>query len=95
MSNYRLTKHSIMRAKQRGFNESDIPLILNVGTQIDDKSFFMLNKDVEQEIKKYKQAIHALERLRGSMVIMAEETILTIYHASQRTEKRALRSLAS
>ena len=91
MSNYRLTRHSKKRAKQRGFKETDIPVIVDVGKQIDDK-IFMSNKNIDREIKKYKQVINTLERLRGSMVVMTDETILTIYHASQRTKKSLLRT---
>jgi len=92
MSNYRLTRHLKIRAKQRGFKETDIPVIVDVGKQIDDNKFFMSNKNIDREIKKYKQVINALERLRGSTVVMIDETILTVYRTSQRTEKSLLRT---
>lgn len=87
-----LTAHASARLRQRGIRESDVPVILDVGTPIDDDSFFLLDQDVDREIVKYKQRIAELERLRGCRVVIAGETVVTIYRPSRKTEKRLMRS---
>lgn len=89
--NMTLSTHSKKRVRQRGIKESDIPVIVGVATQMNDKSFLMRTQDVNQQIRKYKQAISTLERLCGCCVIIAGETVITVYHTSHKTEKRLLR----
>lgn len=86
-----LSSHAAARVQQRGVRESDIPVILDAGTPVDDESVLLLSQDVDREIRKYKKAISTLERLRGCRVIMAGETVVTVYRATHKTEKRLLR----
>ena len=60
-----LSSHAAARVQQRGVRESDIPVILDAGTPVDDESVLLLSQDVDREIRKYKKAISTLERLRG------------------------------
>ncbi len=89
--NITLTLHAQSRTRQRGIRESDIPVIVATGTPVDDDSLFLLNQDVDREIRKKKQEIAALERLRGCRVVIAGETVVTVYRPSRRIEKRLLR----
>lgn len=88
-----LSRHAETRAQQRGIRESDIPLIVAVGTPIDDDSIFLNERDVEREIQQHKRIISALERLSGCRVVLGGENVVTVYRPSRRTEKRLLRGL--
>lgn len=89
--NITLTRHAQTRMRQRGIRESDIPVIVAAGTPIDDDSLFLLAQDVDREIRKRKREIGALERLRGCRVVLAGETLVTVYRPSRTTEKRLMR----
>jgi S-adenosylmethionine:tRNA-ribosyltransferase-isomerase (queuine synthetase) len=85
------SKHALARIRQRGIRESDIPVIVAAGTQMGDDSVFLLDQDVEREIQKRKLEIAVLERLRGCRVVIAGETVVTVYRPSRKTEKLVLR----
>jgi len=85
------SQHAEARIRQRGLRESDIPMIVAAGTPIDDDSLLLMAKDVDREIRRRKQEISALERLKGCRVVIAGETVVTVYRPSRRTEKRLLR----
>lgn len=86
-----LSQHAAIRARQRGLRERDIDVIIQTGSTLDAESIFLRNRDVEREIREHKQAITALERLRGWRVVVAGETVVTVYRASRKTEKRLVR----
>lgn len=88
-----LSRHAEARAQQRGIRESDIPLIVAVGTAVDDDSIFLKERDVDREIQQLKRRISALKRLSGCRVVLGGETVVTVYRPSRRTEKRLLRGL--
>lgn len=83
--------HAGKRMQQRGIRETDIRLLLSCGTQIDDASILLLDKDADYEIKRRKQEIQTLERLRGCKVVVAGEVVVICYHTSSRHLKKALR----
>lgn len=89
--NLTLSKHAQTRVRQRGLRESDIPVIVAAGTPVDADSLFLSAKDVDREIRRRKHEITALERLRGCRVVIAGETVVTVYRPSPRTEKRLMR----
>ena len=89
--NLTLTHHAESRSRQRGLRESDIPMIIDAGTPVDDDSLLLLAQDVDREIRRRKQEISALERLRGCRVVIVDDKVLTVYRPSRRTEKRLLR----
>ncbi len=89
--NSTLTNHARIRMAQRSIRERDTGLILRIGTPIDSDSVFVLDKDVDREVRLLKQKIDAVERLRGIRAVLAENTVVTIYRASAKTEKRLLR----
>ena len=89
--NLTLTQHAESRIRQRGLRESDIPMIVDAGTPVDDDSLLLLAQDVDREIRRRKQEISALERLRGCRVVIAADKVGTVYRPSRRTEKRLLR----
>jgi hypothetical protein len=86
-----LTQHAQARIRQRGLRESDIPMIIAAGTAVDADSLLLLAQDVDREIRRRKQEIGALERLRGCRVVIAGDQVVTVYRPSRQTEKRLLR----
>ncbi|HPE70593.1 MAG TPA: hypothetical protein PK018_00240 [Candidatus Competibacter sp.] len=86
-----LSRHAETRAQQRGIRESDIALIVAVGTPVDDDSIFLKERDVEREIQQHKRIISKLERLSGCRVVLGGETVVTVYRPSRKTERRLLR----
>jgi hypothetical protein len=72
--------------------DKDIEMVLMVGTALDDDSIFLLNRDVDREIKKRKKEIEMLERLRSVRVVLGDdETVVTAYHTHKKIEKNLLR----
>ena len=45
------SRHARTRLQQRGMCKVDIPIILAYGTQIDDETYFMRNRDAAREIE--------------------------------------------
>lgn len=89
--NTTLSHHAEARVQQRGIRESDIPVIVAAGTPVGDDSLFLLARDVDREIRRLKQEINKLERLRGCRVVIAGKTVVTVYRPTRTTEKRLLR----
>ena len=91
MIDIRYTHHAEMRMQQRAIRERDIPLIIELGTQVDDETWFMRNRDVAREIEIRKQEIQALERLANCKVVMRGEHVITAYPSRPTDQKRTLR----
>ena len=89
--NSNLTNHARTRMAQRSIRERDTDLILRIGTPIDAESVYVLDKDVDREVRLLKQLIDAVERLRGIRAVLAANTVVTVYRATPKTEKRLLR----
>ncbi len=53
------------------------PLIIELGTQVDDETWFMCNRDVSREIESLKREIHRLERLANCKVVMRGGRVIT------------------
>jgi len=77
--------------QQRAFRYPDIDLVMNCGTQFDEASVLLSDQDAAREIALRKHEIQVLERLRGSMVVIREGTVVTCYHGRDRQLKKALR----
>lgn len=84
MTELSLTHHAQARIRQRGFREDDVDLVFRVGTRVADDAFLLTDKDAARAIRKRKQEIQQLERLRGSKVIVEGETLITLYHTARR-----------
>lgn len=90
ISKLKFSKHGNKRAQQRGFQEGDIDLILQCGTQIDEAVFFLSNKDAAREINQRKREIQKIERLRNKKAVIARNTVVTCYHSQPNDRKRML-----
>ena len=84
------SNHATQRMQQRGIRERDVDLVLNCGTQIDNVSVLLSDKDAAREIERRKHEIQALERLRGCKVVIIEGVVVTCYHAHAKHLKKLL-----
>ena len=86
--NSHFTQHALSRIRQRGLYESDIQIIMDAGTPLDDDSVLLLDCDVAREVHKLKREITKLERLRGCRVVLAgAEKVVTVYRPSTTMHK--------
>lgn len=88
-----MTKHANARIRQRGLHETDIPILLNIGTSINETTIYLTSKDVALAIAKRKQEIARLERLKGCRLVVRDNQVITIYRASAKTNKKMMREL--
>ena len=85
------TRHAKTRMQQRGIRKADIPIILTYGTQIDDETYFMCNRDAAREIETRKREIQALSRLVNRKVVIRDGRVITAYPSNPADQKRTLR----
>lgn len=85
------TCHAETRMRQRGIRSEDVVLILECGTQIDDETWFMRDRDIRREIERRKREIQALGRLKSKKVVMRGEQVVTAYPSQPGDQKRTLR----
>ena len=91
MTNDIYTRHAEMRMQQRGIRKGDIPLIRKYGTQVDDETWLMRNRDVAREIEARKREIRALSRLRNRKLVIRDRSVVTAYPSRPSDQKRTLR----
>jgi len=79
----KLTRHSLMRMKQRNFSDVSINIILQYGhisnapggaTKI-----IFNNKEYQLTIKELKAAIRLMERAKNGTIVMVNDYIVTVY----------------
>jgi hypothetical protein len=84
------SNHAVQRAKQRGFGDQDIALVLTHGTETRD-GVFMRRQDVIEAIERRREEIRRLERLGGVLLVIKNSTLVTCYHTTKRKSQRVLR----
>ena len=85
----RKSKHAQTRARQRGYRDSDIDFVIQHGTNVDDGSF-LTDGDVHRAIEKRKQEIQQFSRLKGTVVILRENVVLTVYRPDKRRAQKLI-----
>ena len=85
------SQHARTRMQQRGIRKADIPIILAYGTQIDDETYFMRNRDAAREIETRKREIQMLSRLVNRKVVIRDGRVITAYPSNPADQKRTLR----
>lgn len=85
-----LTEHAEVRARQRGFRERDVEVILRFGTHTDEGTL-LTERDVRDGINELKRQIAALERLSGAAVVTDGNNIITPYHPKDTRARHMLR----
>ena len=91
MGNLIYSRHAKTRMQQRGIRKSDIPIILACGTQIDDETYLMRNRDAAREIEARKREIQTLSRLANRKVVIRDGRVITAYPSNSADQKRTLR----
>lgn len=91
MSSFVYTNHARARMQQRGFQERDAELIVDLGTQVSEDAYILRRQDVDREIELRRREIQVLSRLRGRKVVVAANTVVTGYHPHPAVQKRDLR----
>ncbi len=85
------SRHARTRMQQRGIRKADIPIIIEYGTQIDDETYFMRNRDAAREIETRKREIQTLSRLVNRKVVIRNGRVITAYPSNLADQKRTLR----
>jgi hypothetical protein len=89
------TLHGEKRVNQRGLNHKDLELVCNFGVNLNDRSaevYLLRHKDAEDEIRKLKRKINALERMRGCKVVLTSgNALITAHYTTRETQKNLLR----
>ncbi len=85
------SQHARTRMQQRGIRKADIPIILEYGTQIDDETYLMCNRDAAREIETRKREIQTLSRLVNRKVVIRDGRVITAYPSNSTDQKRTLR----
>lgn len=93
MHDYRYSIHVSQRMQQRSMRKKDLNLVLEYGTQVDDDSFLLSNKDIAREKRRLKREIQALDRLRGVKVVIKVGVIVTSLRATKTQVKKVLRRM--
>lgn len=91
---YRFTQHAEQRLSQRGFRKTDLDVIRECGTLIDDKTaevYVVTNKGADEAIHNLKQRISAIERLRNCKLVVNQDDVITIMRAGREHTKKMLR----
>lgn len=91
MLDLHITRHAQTRMDQRGLNDADIELILAFGYEVEG-GFVLRRKDVQAQLQRLRAQIQRMEKLEGKRVVVAQDHLVTAYHASGEDLKRLLRN---
>lgn len=94
MANLNLSRHGCERLAQRGFHTSDIDLILEIGSEVDD-GFIVREKDLQEIERTVKSFMNRVRRLKGKRLVVSDGCLVTAFHAKPSEERRLLRTLGS
>lgn len=89
--NLSYSDHASARIRQRGFSESDVELIVLVGTPVEADAVLLREQDADREIRHHKREIQRLERLKNAKVIVNGETVVTVYNVGRHRQRATLR----
>jgi hypothetical protein len=91
MSKLAITTHAAVRMAQRGMNLKDSELIILIGTEVDD-GYLVRSKDYQEMERLLKKLLQRLRRVVGKRLVIAEDRIVTAYHASKACQRQMLRT---
>jgi hypothetical protein len=91
MNKLSVTTHAAVRMAQRGLNLKDSELIVLIGTEVDD-GYLVRTKDYQEVERTLKKVLQRLRRVVGKRLVVAEDRIVTAYHASKACQRQALRN---
>lgn len=85
-----VTQHADVRARQRGFRDEDVELILTYGTDTDEGAV-LTAADARRGVEVLKRQIAAIERLTGAAVVTDGAQVVTLYHPRPGRARHMLR----
>ena len=91
MNNLAITAHAAVRMAQRGLNLKDSELIVLIGTEVDD-GYLVRSKDYQAVERMMKKLLQRLRRIVGKRLVVAEDRVVTAYHASEACQRKLLRN---
>jgi hypothetical protein len=92
MQSARVTQHAEVRAAQRGYRGVDIELLTERAEQVGQHEFLMTETCVDQQISELRYEINRLERLRGSLIVISDAHVVTVYRPCKRRMTRLIRN---
>src|SRR5487761_1547695 len=93
MGGLTLTRHAMLRMAQRGIRADDIELITTIGIEVEG-GFFVRRKDVQSFERQLRRLSEQARRLQGKRIVLANDAVVSAYHARQGKERRLLRRSA-
>lgn len=79
-----VTKHAETRCQQRGFSKDIVQIIMDHGrfkpAPGGAHKLFFGNKEYSKAINELKKKIKVLEKARGSVLVLGENEIITVYN---------------
>jgi hypothetical protein len=84
-----LSHHADARLQQRGVRASDVALVVAHGTPVRD-GYLLRARDVAAAEAELKRTIARLQRLRGTFVAVAEDTVLSVYRPCRVRRRKLL-----
>ncbi len=90
MSTLTITGHAAIRMAQRAIRIMDAELIALIGTEVED-GYLVRQKDYQQVERTLKELLTRFRLLVGKRLVVADGSIVTVYHATRRQQHRLLR----
>lgn len=91
LSDHHITKHAALRMKQRGLREQDLVLLLAEASQVAPDTFLLTRHDAERAIRKKRDEIQKLERLKGTKAVVVNGNIVTCCHSTDDNQRSVMR----
>jgi hypothetical protein len=88
-----LSHHADARLQQRGVRASDVALVIAHGTPVRD-GYLLRARDVAAAEAELKRTLARLQRLRGTFVAVADETVLSVYRPCKVRRRKLLAGAA-
>lgn len=85
-----MTKHAVQRFSQRGMTPSDVELILEIGSEVED-GYLVRAKDRQVAERFLQDLLARIRRAEGKRIVVAEGNVVTGYRANRRETRRLLR----
>jgi hypothetical protein len=85
----RLSSHAKQRLQQRGVRKRDVGIVMEHGTDTEE-AILLTNHDVAEAIAEYRRRIADLERLRGVALVIADDTVVSVYRPDSDRKRRFL-----
>lgn len=87
---YQLSKHARTRVRQRGFRKTDVDIVLYYGTAGIGGRYMLTNRDADEAIREGSFPLSDIERVRNCALVFEDGIVVTMYHCTSPTLRRAL-----